>query len=174
PFTTLKRSGRAFSEICSLSPGPQKMSSFQTSLPTELAGNEPLSLAAREYFRARLRNRLYDLVVRKYADKQRTGKVTQRDLAQRIRRRPEVINRLLASPGNWTIDTVSDLLLAIGPEELDMSTSSIVGRPPRNEAGNSALHAYYDEQAKQKQEGSERFIDSNPWPTSSLIDQLIR
>jgi hypothetical protein len=141
------------------------MPSFQTSLPTELAGSEPLSFAAREYFRARLRNRLYDLVVRKYADKQRAGKISQRDLARRIRRRPEVINRLLASPGNWTLDTVSDLLLAVGPEELEMSASPILNRPARNESGSSALLAYYDDQAKQKQEGSETVIEINPpWP----------
>lgn len=122
------------------------MSSFQTSLQTELNSAEPVSLATREYFRARLRNRLYDFIVRKYADKQRVGKTSQRDLAKRIRRRPEVINRLLAGPGNWTLDTVSDLLLGIGSEELDMSSSSVVNRPPRNEEGKSELMDYYDSQ----------------------------
>lgn len=138
------------------------MSSFQTSLPTELAGREPLSLATREYFRARLRTRLYDLIARKYAEKRRTGEISQRGLAQRIRRRPEVINRLLAGPGNWTLDTVSDLLLGIGPEELDMSASPILGRAARNESGRSALWDYIYEQANRRQEGAERVIEISP------------
>jgi hypothetical protein len=47
-------------------------------------------------------------------------------------RRPEVVTRLLGSPGNWTIATISDLLLAIAGEELDATSSNPLDKPPRN------------------------------------------
>ena len=37
-------------------------------------------------------------------------------MARRIHKRPEQITRLLGAPGNWTLDTVSDLLLGMGFE----------------------------------------------------------
>jgi hypothetical protein len=104
----------------------------------------------REYFRARLRNRLYNFIVSKYLAREKAGTLSQAALARRIRRRPEVINRYLSTPGNWTLDTVSDLLLGIGPEELDMISSPVVSRPPRNEAAASQLMEYLQEHARQR------------------------
>lgn len=148
------------------------MSSFQTSLPTELAGDEPLSFATREYFRSRLRTRLYDMVVRKYSAKHKTGKISQRELAARIRRRPEVINRLLASPGNWTLDTISDLLLGIGPEELDMTSSPVVGRAPRNSSARSVIDDYLAKQAKAERQPGPAMRFGDPPPSKGLESVL--
>ena len=58
--------------------------------------------------------------------------LSQADLARRIGKRPEVINRLLGSPGNWRIDTISDLLVGIGAEELEPHSVSLLYRAPRN------------------------------------------
>jgi hypothetical protein len=62
------------------------------------------------YFRRRLRLQLHELVVEKFY---RQETMTQRDLANRIGKTPDVVNRMLGAPGNWTLDTVSDLLIAM-------------------------------------------------------------
>jgi hypothetical protein len=62
------------------------------------------------YFRRRLRLYLHEMVVDKFYQRE---DMNQADLARRIGKRPEVINRLLGAPGNWTLDTVSDLLIAM-------------------------------------------------------------
>jgi hypothetical protein len=153
------------------------MSSSRTITAKELERNDPLSVGTREYFRARLRNRLYDFIVSKYAAREKAGGLTQRALAARIRRRPEVINRLLAAPGNWTLDTVSDLLLGIGPEELDMNSTPVVGRAPRNSSGASALEDYQQRRAREAQRDDREDPASLSGPkveTPKSIDDLLR
>jgi hypothetical protein len=67
------------------------------------------------YFRERFRNALHQMVLKEFLKKNADG-LTRADLARRIGRRPEQITRWLGAPGNWTIDTVSDLMLAMGQE----------------------------------------------------------
>src|ERR1700733_9189676 len=67
---------------------------------------EPWELA---YFQARNRSRAHAVVLKEF---QESG-LTQADLARRLGKRPEVISRLLGAPGNWGLDTMSDLLFAI-------------------------------------------------------------
>jgi hypothetical protein len=64
------------------------------------------------YLRARLRNRIYNLVVSEF--QRQHGK--KADLASRIGRDPAQITRWLSSPSNWTLDTISDLMAAMGTE----------------------------------------------------------
>jgi hypothetical protein len=64
------------------------------------------------YLRARLRNRIYDLIASEFL-RQHGKKV---DLASRIGRDPAQITRWLSSPSNWTLDTISDLMAAMGTE----------------------------------------------------------
>jgi hypothetical protein len=70
------------------------------------------------YFRARLQDRIYNLIVREFLRKENDGSMTRTDLAERIGKDPSQITRYLASPGNWTIDTVSDFLLGVSAAEL--------------------------------------------------------
>ncbi|MFA4994672.1 MAG: hypothetical protein WC521_05145 [Bdellovibrionales bacterium] len=70
------------------------------------------------YFRERLRHRLYDFIVSGFLEKERNNRLTRSDLARRIHKSREQITRWLASPGNWEIDTISDLTLAIFCGEL--------------------------------------------------------
>ena len=62
------------------------------------------------YFRRRLRLHLHEMIVDRFYQRE---DLSQADLARRIGKRPEVINRMLGAPGNWTLDTVSDLLIAM-------------------------------------------------------------
>lgn len=110
------------------------MTTPQTSFLSEIRSDEPLSLHTLVYLRQRTKNRLYDYVLRKFIDEQSRG-LTKAQLARRIGKRPEVVNRLLGTPGNWTIDTLSDLLAGISAEEIEPHSVSLLERPARNDVG---------------------------------------
>jgi hypothetical protein len=92
------------------------------------AGRSRIELGTLGYFRARNRGRLYDLVVEEF---EKAG-ISRAELADRLGKRPEVVSRLLGAPGNWTLDTVSDLLFAISGAEPDYGVRYPLDEPPRN------------------------------------------
>lgn len=68
------------------------------------------------YYRQRFRNRLFNKLSAFFAQEaERTG-VTKREIAERLGKDPAQISRLLSGPGNVTLDTLSDLLYAMGAE----------------------------------------------------------
>ncbi|MGH7813214.1 MAG: helix-turn-helix domain-containing protein [Candidatus Binataceae bacterium] len=89
--------------------------SFLSEILEGIGGKEipPHQLA---YFRVRLRNRIHDLVVSEFGRRQKVKKATKMDLARRIGREPAQITRWLSAPSNWTLDTISDLMIAMGTE----------------------------------------------------------
>ena len=80
---------------------------------TEVYNSPQVSLKTLGYLRAQFRNRLHQLILTEFKKKEKHG-FTKADLARRIHKKPEQITRLLGAPGNWTLDTVSDLLLGMG------------------------------------------------------------
>jgi hypothetical protein len=103
-----------------------------TSFLYEIGAKLPIPLEKRAYFHARLTNRIYAFILDKFLEKERSEKLTKAELARRIGRKPETITRLLGAPGNWTLETISDLLLGIAGEELEPASSSLLNRPHRN------------------------------------------
>lgn len=95
------------------------------------ADNVPIPPGKLAYFQERLRNRIYHFVLSKFFDAERRG-LTKALLARRLGSDPAVISRLLGAPGNWTLDTVSNLLLGIAREELEPASSSVLDRKSRN------------------------------------------
>lgn len=85
----------------------------------------------RAYFQERLRNRLYDLIIREFQKRSEAG-LTKKTLAGRLQKRPEQITRWLSTPGNLTLDTVSDLLLGICGGEPEIGVSVLSHQTPRN------------------------------------------
>jgi len=81
-------------------------------------GQIPLRRLA--FFRNRFREHIFDLVLTEFKKQAQRG-FSKRDLARRINRGPEQITRWLAAPSNLTLDTVSDLLLAISEAEPTVS-----------------------------------------------------
>jgi hypothetical protein len=108
------------------------MSYLATTVLTERNDRDALSSGTRAYFRARQKNRLYHLVMSKFRERQDAEGLTKAQLARRMGKKPEVVNRLLAAPGNWELDTLSDLLLAIAGEELNATSSNPADLPPQN------------------------------------------
>jgi hypothetical protein len=110
------------------------MNTFQTLFLSELgAGHDgpPIPPAKRAYFHERLRGRVFDFILGKFLKEQVNG-LNKAKLSRRIGKAPEVVNRLLAAPSNLTLDTISDLLIGISAEELDLSSSPLLHRPPVN------------------------------------------
>jgi hypothetical protein len=106
--------------------------SQKKSMLSELASGLPIPVEKRAYFHARVLNGFYQYVLQKFLEEERAGRLNKRQLALRIERKPEVISRLLGAPGNWTLETATDLLLGIAGEELRPASSPLLGRPNRN------------------------------------------
>jgi hypothetical protein len=98
----------------------------------ELEHKLPIPLEKRAYFHARVLNSFYQYVLLKFMEEERAGRLTKAELGRRIERAPAVISRLLGAPGNWGLETVTDLLLGICGEELVPSSTPLVGRAFRN------------------------------------------
>jgi hypothetical protein len=87
-----------------------------TSFLSEILEGKPIPPSKLGYFRARLSNRLHELVLDTFVKREADGEITRAELARRIDRKPEQVSRWLGAPGNWTIDTASDLMLGMGCE----------------------------------------------------------
>ena len=87
--------------------------SQKNSILSSVIGDEPIPRRTLVYFRSRLSNRIHELVLEEFARLEEAGKITRAELGRRIGREPAQITRWLGSPGNWTTDTCSDLLLGM-------------------------------------------------------------
>ena len=99
---------------------------------SEVLAGDKIPLGTLSYFRERFRDRLYDLVMEEFLKKDAEAGLTRAEVARRIGRRPEQITRWFGAPGNWTLETVSDLLLAIAKSEPEVNLLPLKGRPVRN------------------------------------------
>jgi hypothetical protein len=80
------------------------------------------------YFSARNRRKLYSTIIKEF----RKSKLTQAQLARRMGQRTDVICRWLSGPGNYTLDTVSNLVFGISGGELTYTVSHPLGELSRN------------------------------------------
>lgn len=111
-----------------------------TQVPTSVVANtiasearsRRLGASTRAYFQSRLRLRLFDFVMTKFREEAALNGLTRAELGRRIGKRPEVITRLLGAPGNWTLETVSDLLMGISGQELMTVAASPFDAPAQN------------------------------------------
>lgn len=101
------------------------MTISQTFIMSEIANGESIPAGKLAYFRERQKNRLYDFIVSKFLEKEKNSGLTKAEIARRLDKRPEQVTRWLATPGNWTMDTISDLMLAICNSELIFEASSL-------------------------------------------------
>jgi len=74
------------------------------------------------YFRERFKNKLHAIVLQNFIEQERANAVSKADIARKLDKDPSQITRWLKNPGNLTIGSVSDLLLALGSEPSIEST----------------------------------------------------
>lgn len=98
----------------------------------DLASDSVIPPETLAYLNARACSRFYDFVVRKFKHAAETRGLTQAQLARRIGKKPDVINRWLSTPGNWGLETVSSLLAGICAEEIEPASRPFSGRTQRN------------------------------------------
>ena len=101
---------------------------------SEILEDRPIPVEKLSYFRERFRDHLYEFVVEEFMRREQEG-LTRAQLARRINKRPEQITRWLGSPGNWTLETASDLILAICKAEPDMRLKPLDGYPKSKHRG---------------------------------------
>lgn len=129
------------------------MNTSQTSFLDEIERGETIPLGKLAYLRERTRNALYDFIISKFLEAEKNG-LSQVELSRRIGKRPEVVNRWLGSPGNWRIDTISDLLVGIGAEELAPKSVSLLNRAKRNRHSPEWLLQIQEDTTLNKSDGS--------------------
>ena len=103
-------------------------SSQSTSTLAEPDGDVKISPSTLAYFSARNRRKIYSTVISEF----KKSKLTQAQLARRMGQRTDVICRWLSGPGNYTLDTVSNLIFGISGGELKYSVAHPLSEPPRN------------------------------------------
>lgn len=72
-------------------------------------GREKISSATLAYIQTRTRMEIFTLVQNEF---DKSG-LSQADLAARLGKGTDRICKLMGSPGNWTLDTIAELLFAI-------------------------------------------------------------
>ena len=112
------------------------------------------------YYRRRQQNRIFTALAEMFAKEAESGGITKKILAERLGRDPSQITRWLSAPSNFELDTLSDILLAMGAE-LDVQPVRFCDRARANYA-HPLLEPYLGWQTVQA--GS-----STAWPLSTSV-----
>jgi hypothetical protein len=92
------------------------------------AGDDGIPAAVFAYLQTRTRMRAFTLVQKEFE----RSKINKATLAARMKRDPAQLTRLLGAPGNWTLNTVADLLWAISGAVPTFSLEYPLDKKPRN------------------------------------------
>ena len=78
--------------------------------------NNKLSRRDVAYYRRRQQNRLFAQVASFFAEEAANGRITRKEIADKLSKNPSQITRWLSGPSNFELDTLSDILLTMGAE----------------------------------------------------------
>jgi hypothetical protein len=103
---------------------------------SEIRNGEVPSPAARAYFAQRLRNRVHQLLLDTFVEREKEcgGDLTRADIARYSGKKPEQVTRWFGEPSNWTLETLSALFLSLGVE-LNVGVSDVASALNRAPAG---------------------------------------
>lgn len=139
---------------------PTSAAAFQLSSPT---GEDRVSPSILSYFEGRNRYKVFDLVW----DEFRASGLTQAALARRLGMSPPQLNRLLKSPGNWTLDTVSNLLFAIRGGE----PAYHISYPLEQSARNDTQPQWLEKEPEKKNGNTATVFNLNISPRTVLVSR---
>lgn len=105
--------------------------SQKNTIVSQIEGDNPIPAGAMAYLCARARNRYFDYVLSRFREAEKRG-LTKARLARRIGKKPDRVSHMLGAPGNWTLDTATELLVGICREEITPASEPLLGRAPRN------------------------------------------
>jgi len=91
-------------------------------------GDDRVPPGTLSYFQARNRQRIYEIVIDAFVE----SGLSQADLARRLGKGNDQVCRWLGAPGNWGLDTASDLMFAICGGELEYHVGYPLDQPKRN------------------------------------------
>lgn len=94
--------------------------------------NEPKSARDVAYYRERYRNRVFSKLVSFISDVAQREQITQKDMAERLGKDPAQLSRLFSQPSNLTLDTISDILLAVDAEAEPPHITQFKDKPAPN------------------------------------------
>ena len=97
---------------------PSMTTSQRTPFLAEVLESSPIPESRLEYFRARLKIRLYSMIQNRFRALQNERGFSKIELARRLGKDPGQITRWMNSPGNLEVNTISDLLLAMRHEPI--------------------------------------------------------
>jgi len=99
------------------------------------------------YFRQRLKNKIFQSILAYFADVAKEGKLTKKDMANLLGKDPAQITRWFSGPNNWTLDTISDLLLAMDAElKHDIVSLHDINQQTVNDMSSTQFEAFLSEQ----------------------------
>ena len=91
-----------------------------TTLPTQTMLQSIINdaIPAKEiaYYNRRLQNLVFQAVITAFSNEVKAGRITRSALAKRTGASRSQITRWFAHPSNWTLDTISTLLIGMGAE----------------------------------------------------------
>lgn len=107
--------------------------------PSFLESQDTVSVPEREYFRAQTQREAYNLVLERFAELSADHGALRSAIAKRLNKNRAQITRLLSEPSNITLDTLSDLLLAMG-SQVKMTQCEIGSEAKGNYIHPSSIH----------------------------------
>jgi hypothetical protein len=94
--------------------------------------DEPIDPAMLGYFHALSQDEAHGAILGLFRSLAEEGQVTRAFIARRLNKSPEQVTRWLSAPGNWTLDTFTNLALAMGHKPT-LGTEAIRGLRQANE-----------------------------------------
>jgi hypothetical protein len=77
---------------------------------------DPLPRREIAYYRRRQQNRIFTALAKFFAEEAELGRITRKEIADKLSKDPSQITRWLSAPSNLESDTISDILLAMEAE----------------------------------------------------------